>query len=239
MIPKEIIIIGGGTSIKEGISIGLKEKLQNKFVITCNFSCYHFDSTFTTYIDKNFYLGDLNPAQIKEKNQNHIEKLKSLPLIVGNKFTEEKQYYYPNTIPVKQCGTYYHENILENGFYSGGLLCGIFAISLAMYLINYSGVLYCLGFDWTKEGNTHYYSKEEINHRGQGFTKFYKSHNPQKYFEPFTKEKNIKIYNVSPSSNINCFEKIDYTTFFSKLNNVVYNQNELREYVKGEFLCTK
>ena len=64
MILNECIIIGGGKSVQEGISLGLKERIKDKFVITCNFSCYHFDSTLTTYLDKDFYLGDLNPKEI-------------------------------------------------------------------------------------------------------------------------------------------------------------------------------
>jgi len=235
MVP-EAIIIGGGKSIQEGVSLNLTNRIENKFVITANFACYHFNSTLTTFLDKDFYLGNLNPQITHQINQEHIEKLKSLPLIVGNRFTDDVKYYYPNTIPVKIYNNHHHyhqKGLHQTEFYSGSLT-GIFSISLAAYLMKDSGNIYLLGFDWTNKelDNTHYYNKNEINHRGQGYTRFYSNHNPNFYFEPFLKEKNLKIYNVSLGSNITSFEKISYEQLFTKISLSKYNQTELRKNIK-------
>jgi hypothetical protein len=45
MIPNELIIIGGGASIQEGIALNLKGRIKNKFVIALNFAYRHFDHT--------------------------------------------------------------------------------------------------------------------------------------------------------------------------------------------------
>ena len=39
---KQIIIVGGGTSIKEGISKGLWSKLDNKYTFGLNYSYKYF-----------------------------------------------------------------------------------------------------------------------------------------------------------------------------------------------------
>lgn len=118
-------------------------------------------------------------------------------------------------------------------------MSGIYTLSLAQFLLNYEGIIFLLGMDWgapdNKDRNIHHYTKEEINHRGVNHNTPYIHNAPNKYFCHF-KEPKIKIYNVSPQSNIKNFEKIDYPTFFSKLNNVVYNEEELRIYIK-EKLC--
>lgn len=240
-IPKECIIIGGGTSINDGLSLGLKDKIEDKFVITTNFSCYHFNSTFTTYIDKDFYEGVLNPHISHEINQEHVNKLKSLPLIIGNKFAIDYKYY-DNTIPVQCCNNYYSKDFLKKGFYTGNLT-GIFSISLTGFLMNFEGIIYLLGFDWNKRPiesvdrnnynpnsnlDTHYY-KKEIQHKGIGYVGYYENHNPNNYFKYFLEEKNLKIYNVSLNSNIECFEKVSYEEIFKLLNKEVYNQEEIRK----------
>jgi hypothetical protein len=235
----EIIIIGGGTSIRTGLDLGLKKRIRNKCTIACNFAFNHFDSTIVTYVDEKFYKGILNEDISKIPNKSHIQQLKSLPLIIGNRFTDDLNYYYSNTIPLKSSGIY-SRNIQKTGIYRPTLV-GLFSIHLAMHLMNYNGIIYILGYDWTrrKEKNekvkTHYYSRSEINHRGQGYSTFYEVHRPEQYFDVFTKEKDVKIYNVSPNSNINCFEKISYPKFFELLSPITYNQDKLRKIIKQNF----
>lgn len=128
---------------------------------------------------------------------------------------------------------------------NSGNLTGIFSIGLASYLMDYKGEIYLLGFDWNKgpkplnkekytgysDTKTHFYN--DINHRGIGYTGYYDNHNPDKYFSCFL-DSNLKIYNVSPDSNINLFEKIDYNTFFNKISNQNINQEKLRAAVKAK-----
>jgi hypothetical protein len=235
--------MGGGASIKEGLSLGLKEKIMDRFVITCNFSFLHFDSVFNTFLDKRFYEGKIDKASPEIIDNEFLSKLKSFPLLIGG-YSKKFKEIYPNTILLKLDEKINHkEKSLERGFYRGNLT-GIFALSVASYLLNYNGTIFLSGFDsGTKDmrqnskPETHYYSDKEINHGGQHKTSVYKTTDPNKHFSKFL-DPNLKIYNVNPNSNINTFKKIDYPTFFSLLDNVVYDLEGLREEVRRK-LCTK
>jgi hypothetical protein len=110
--------------------------------------------------------------------------------------------------------------------------------------------IYLLGFDWTRrtglpERDPNYNPKSDvqihfyndIKHRGVGYVGYYENHNPSKEFDKLIK-KDVKVYNVSPESNINSFEKITYEQFFKQIFNKINNQDILREWVR-EGLCIK
>lgn len=235
----EIILIGGGNSISEGIFLNLKEKLGRKFVIAINYAYKHFPHTCMIFGDENFYFPQIAKSQ-RQKYPDIYEELKKESLIFyQNDKNKLKEYQLPNTIYLKS-GETYNTNPLKQGFYKHWLT-GIFTLSLAQFLIGYNGTIFLLGYDFgTPNRNnkeTHYYSDKEINHKGVHRTDVYSARNPTDLFGQF-KEPNIKIYNISPLSNIPCFEKINYSSFFYKLSDVVYNQDELRQYIlkklKGE-----
>lgn len=236
--PNEAIIIGGGKSIQEGIQLGLRDKLKNRFVFCCNYAYKHFDGTLTTFVDREFY----HTRNISQ-NPDIYEELKMLPLIVGLNNNGVEEFKLNNTILLKASGEYHAQDMLTEGFFHP-CLTGIFSLSLAQFLLTFEGTIFLLGYDWTRRPigqeqkiDMHYYDTSELTHRGIGFSRFYEGHNPDRYFKKMLQEK-LKVYNVSLDSNINTFEKISYTTFFQKLNTVVYDQNELRTYVKDK-LCTK
>jgi hypothetical protein len=258
--PTELIICGGGYSIKEGLSLGLKDKMKNKFVISLNKSIEAFpNSTILSFVDcKSFYS--------KYKNE-----LTNYPLIIGKHSPESVKEKLKNTVLFNTVETY--DRTLKTGIYSG-YLAGLFALSLGIYLLN-EGNIYLLGFDGgqlpAKETSltlpflsngklqnlpvedvtnkfknekeapnlilqdgrlyriiSHFY-QGDIEHRGIGKTEFYvKNDKVNRVFAPFKEETKCKIFNVSPKSNLNVFTKIDYTTMFNQMDNVVYNQNELR-----------
>jgi hypothetical protein len=228
MIPNEIIIIGGGASIQEGINLGLKEQIQDKCVIACNYAFKHFSNTFVCFLDRKFYHPE---AHELKQNPNIYEELKTLPLLIGINKDNLEQYQLDNTILLKSSKRYERENAVKNGWYDGNL-SGILALGLASYLLNYSGTIYLLGFDWTKNNTsqTHYY--DNIKHHGVGKVSYYIHNNPNNYFKYFDKEPNLKIYNVSLNSSIENFEKISYEKMFELLNKEVYNQEELRKEIK-------
>ncbi len=227
-IPKECYIIGGGFSIKEHIP-QIQELIKDKFSITTNFSCHHFDSTLTTFVDLDFILGILfrKPNEAPIINLSHIEKIKSLPLLIGNGNNN-----LLNVINLKLSGKY-SQNILTDGCY--GCLTGIYSITLASWLMDFNGEIYLFGFDFTKEGQTHYYN--ELAHRGINKVDFYNRHDPSKFFEVFNeKQPNVKIWNVNPNSNIDCFEKIDYKNMFNKIDNRLINQIELNKLIRRKII---
>jgi len=258
--PTELFIIGGGYSIKEGLSLGLKDKMKNKFVISLNKSIEAFpDSTFLSFVDKETFY------------KKYKEELRKYALIVGRHTEDLFKEKLPNTLLLKHTETY--DRTLKSGVY-GSFLVGLFALSLAIYLID-EGTIYLLGFDGGQlppkpedltigivmnnrtirvpvedvtdkiineksanyvikhEGKlyrvlSHFY-QGEIEHRGVGKIEFYtKNDKVNKLFAPFKEETKCKIFNVSPKSNLNIFTKIDYATMFNQMDNVVFNQNELR-----------
>ena len=226
----EVIIVGGGASIKPYIPL-LQPLCATKFTILTNYSYNHFTGTFLAFNDRDFY----KPRPDKD-NPDIYEELKKLPLLVGINDCGIEEFKLDNTILLDKKYSEY--------------LTGFFAINLAEKLIN-KGIIYLLGFDWNRrdpktivtgkgynpksDQDLHYYGKS-IVHRGTGLFGYYENHNPDKEFAEFIKE-DIKIYNVSLDSNINCFEKISYEQMFNLLNKEIYNQEILREEIRRK-LCT-
>jgi len=222
--PKQLIIIGGGASIREGIPKDLWNKLKRKFVIGTNYSFNFHTSTIQCYLDNKFF-------------EEQKDKLKTLPLIITKPHQKHK---LANQIMLKvnSKGT----RDLKNGVYKGSLT-GIFALSLGRYLLD-EGEIFLLGYDFgasgyntakdkkTKHAVTHFY-QGQLKHRGIGKVNYYNTKGrPERDFAPFKQEKKIKIINVSPSSKINVFEKIDYNEFFKRLDDKRYCQSWLRAYIK-------
>lgn len=253
--PKQAILLAGGTSVCKLIENGLWDKIKDRFIIGINFTHKVFipsmpiEPTLLTFRDTGcFYL-------------RYLEKLKSIPLIVGKYHQELKEIKLPNTILLKDI--------------NGGL-AGIWALNLAIRLMEQDSEIFILGMDcggiptvenlnykmngiplelqditnwkiskhckgqFIKIDNKKYIIKshwyqEEFTHKGisrLGF--YYAKDRVEKYFGKFRNQSKVKIYNVSPYSRISSgiFPKIDYSTFFSKLNNNTYDQNLLREQIK-------
>ena len=227
---KQTIIIGGGLSIKEGIMAGLWDKLKDRFVIGTNFSYKSYVPTFLTFVDASTFY---NLTDIRAE-------LAMLPLIIGCPYQITREQMLPNSIFIPSTNAYIRD--LSKGVYSSRL-SGMYALSLAIHLVG-QGEVFLLGYDLgtiTKDKDdkgrniTHYY-QGRINHVGIGKTYYYNIPRREEIdFGVYKNEKDVKIYNVSPNSNLHVFEKIDYPTFFSKLDNNQYNQDQLREEIKNAF----
>lgn len=234
------IIIGGGHSIKEGFSYGLPEILKNKFTIGCNWSFNHFPNcTFYSYVDKGSFF--------EKAGKNTLEKL---PLIVCKDWGIN---HLPNTIPLPTSSMYHRELYppkpypQNKGVYCAKLV-GLFALTLAIYLLQ-EGTIYLLGYDGGSVLNgqkdqknkiiTHYYQEEgKIKHGGIGRVNWY-NHKDRliREFAPYQHEKRVKIYNVSPNSNIKTFDKIGWEEFREKMGAISEsNQEMLREEIKKKLL---
>jgi hypothetical protein len=217
---KQIIIVGGGASIKEGIEKGLWEKLKDKFVIGINFSYkYHTNPTIQCYLDK----------QVRDE---HEQDFNNLALIITKKQPIKNR---ENEIQIETQNTY--DRTLATGIYKGSLT-GIYALSLAIYLLG-EGEIFLLGYDYgTPAGKdainrdiTHFY-QGELEHRGVGKVSYYNNKNRADMdFGVYKEEKKVKIYNVSLNSKINTFDKISYDEFFTKLDKETLTQPELRQYL--------
>jgi len=229
---KQIIIIGGGTSIKEALLKGLWEKIKGKFVIGLNYSYNYFTNpTFQSFVDNDFY-------------DDNLKDLEKLSLIIGNKKRFKK--ILSNTILLPSIATYYRD--VQHGVYKASLV-GLWALSMAIYLINPEDEIYLLGYDYgevnrVKKGQkffTHFY-QGDINHRGIGKINYYNaSGRAEKDFGVYNIVKDIKIYNVSKISKIpdRIFPKLTYDEFFKRLNREIYDQDELRKNILNKLKWIK
>lgn len=217
----QLIIIGGGASIREGIDLGLWDKLKDKFVLGTNYSFNYFIPTALCAVDWKFY-------------DTEREKLKDLPLVI-TRDRKKSTTYMPNTLPL-QTDMHYKRD-LSTGVYSG-VLTGIFSLTLAIYLLDV-GDIFLLGMDWTKAKDgasvphTHFY-QGQIGHRGIGKIDYYKSHSSSSVYGVYKNESKCKIYNVSLNSNITEFPKIGYAEFFDKLDKETYDQTTLRSSIRAK-----
>ena len=222
--PLQLVIIGGGASICEGIEKGLWDKLDGKWTIGINYSFNYYKSTIQCYLDNKFF----------DKEEGQLSKL---PLIITKPHKKKK---IANQIHIR-LNTKGSRN-LKQGAYKGSLT-GIFSLSLAIYLLDV-GEIFLLGYDYgasgvitakdkkTKHNKTHFY-QGKIKHTGVGKVNYYNTKGrAERDFKPFESEKKIKIYNVSTNSQISTFQKINYDGFFKKLNDNQYSQSYLRAYTK-------
>ena len=223
--PNQLVLIGGGSSIKEGINKGLWDKLKGKFTIGLNYSYNFFDSTILCFID--------GSGQFYEK-ESKKKKFKNLPLIIGKKHPNLK--VLPNTITLETNDAKYYRDV-KLGIWRSNL-CGLLALSLGIYLLD-NGQIYLLGYDYgttkkAKDGKalTHFY-QGQIKHRGIGKISYFDTKGrANRDFGVYKDEKKVKIYNISPLSKINTFIKKDWDWFFENLNKQQFNQEKLRHYIR-------
>ena len=201
---KQLIIIGGGTSITEGINKGLWGKLQNQFTFGLNYSYRFFkNSTCQLYVDNDFYA-----KEIKKGLEQHT-------LIIGKFHSSVAKIATPNTIMLPSA--FKHNRNIISGVYKSSLV-GLFALTLGIYLLDV-GEIFLLGYDYggrkipnqTKQ-KTHFYQNDgKIRHRGIGKVNYYLSKGRvNRDFVPYKDEKKVKIYNVSMISKIPTFHNISY-----------------------------
>jgi hypothetical protein len=222
---KRVVILGAGSSVIDGLKLGLWEKIEKEEVWSLN-SCFKampYLPKRELWVDRDFF----------KKEVGELQKLyyKGIPMCakkypnLGILENEIKQY---NTSREK--GNYFGKNAIQkNIIYYGRMgLCGIFALSVAI-AEGYDEII-LLGYDFgspsLKHKFTHWY-QEDINKlniasTGAGRPEVYilpdnNMRTELEDFKIFLQESDINIYNVSPISNIPYFNKIDYSQFFEKI----------------------
>jgi len=206
---KDVVIIGGGPSIQEGIDKGLKEFLKDKFVIVINNVFKHFNGTLLTFMDaESFYA----------RNKKIID---NYPLVVSKKHPDIKKS--KNNYLFNVSDIYHGKKSLDINKIYNKKLTGIFSITLSICLN--AKKIYLLGYDFTKgKSKTHFYDNSYY-----GLLFYNNVGNPNKMFDVFNND--AKIINVSMESNITCFPKMTYNDFLNE-ELETHNQEELRESIK-------
>lgn len=244
-LPKQLVIIGGGASIIEGINKGLWGVIPKTFSCGLNYSYKYINTTVNCGIDEKFY------------NENYKDILK-LPLYFCKMNPGTLVNWPKNCYMFKSA--YLYDRDLYGGIYSS-TLAGLFALSAFIKILD-EGEIYLMGFDYDclrdsenkpvldKLGRplTHFYQEiEHIEHRGIGKLNWYTSTlidpkksgvritNAEKEFGVYANESKVKIYNVNPQSAINTFEKISYEQFFNKILTVEQTQDEIRKELEMKF----
>lgn len=243
---KRIIIVGGGSSVRQDVwdkpvsSLPLWNILKNEATISINYVFRYLNPTIACFHDETFY-------------RSNLEELKLLPLIVGVYARNVEAVLMPNTYLFKN-RTDWVMNQWETAFY-GSNLCGVFALSVAINL-GYKEI-FLLGYDFGAiNGITHFYHDDinleerdcnhQLKYRGVGFrddghgNKIHRTSNyenkSEKYFTPFENYKDVSIINVGVDSRLQQFPKIDYGEFYSHLEN---NPQPIEQpYVRDEIEAT-
>lgn len=237
---KRGIIIGGGSSINDGIELGLSNKIKNEFVIGINYAHRFFDVDLVVFLDKDLWKVEKEEILKKKilvagkKDGGFLQEFLNLKAVM--KETETMFPLRTQTIsPEKPFG--------EGIFYRG--LSGVFGTAFLCQLD--FDEIYLLGMDFggvKEKSKTHFY-QDKLQHRGTGVangkykTRVYNKE-ADDFFNKFDKFKK-KIFNVSPLSRIKNFEKINYETMFSKLENreEFISKEETREFVKENLIKMK
>lgn len=261
------IIIGGGSSIRDGLwnipisELPLWSAIQNECTFGINYLHYFFEPTALVFCDFQFH-------------KTHKNKLDKLPFLLALKHPSFKKCPQgSNLITLPGSSDYYGKNSLDviekktatgtkqeiAGLYSP-LLSGIFTLTLCVAL-GFKEI-YLLGYDYTEiNGKTHFYqdeaekTPEKFQSKAEDDTTVYGigrkengeyrtnifEHSPAQYFDVYIKDLDeVKIYNVSPNSKITTFPKLSYAEFYQRLHDCpeLILQDRMREHIK-EYLEMK
>ena len=235
---KQVIIIGSGASIRQGLwdtpieFLPIWKAIQNQFSIAINWSYKWCIPTVSLFVDYKFYMTER-------------EGLSNLPLLVSRKdsfYSDSNRYFkYCDSIPnnlfflnpskneniggLGMKPVYHGKDAWTKGFYCSQL-SGLWALNLAIALE--CDEIFLLGYDGVEiDSYTHFYHPEgigKINWEGRKLTGVGKdekgryntgtyNHDINLWFLPFEKElETTKIFNVSPESKISLFPKISLIT---------------------------
>jgi hypothetical protein len=212
---KTCIIVGGGPSIKEGIEVGLWDKIKEKEIWSLNyaFMTMPYLPTRELWIDLMFFKDNIVALQ------NLYSK--------GVSCHAKSHRLYVNIPEIEQYVTTREPKEFDEKMFLGqNGLCGFFALSIAIK--EEYDTVYLLGYDYgtvnPDDKFTHYYQNTlKTNSVGIAHPELYRQGGD---LHPFIDDfvlylaPNIKtkIYNVSIPSNITYFEKLNWQEFFNKIN---------------------
>lgn len=212
---KTAILIGAGTSINEGIELGLWDKIKGLDIWSLNyaFKIMPYCPSRELWVDISFY-------------RNNIQELNNLYNNGVKCYTKQSHHYTHIPEIIRYNATRDPKKIDDKTLFIGRMgLVGFFALSLAVK--EQYNTIFCLGYDFGcttyEDRYTHFYqNKIKVESTGIGNISVYRQLNgnvkPEvKDFEVFLQSKS-KIYNVSLFSNINCYDKLSYEEFFTKIN---------------------
>ncbi len=217
---REVCLVAGGYSVREGIDKGLWDKIKDKEIWSLNFA-YKFMPLIPTrelWVDITFF-------------RNYREELEKLSKL-GVPMFAKSHLEYTNINIIKQYDVYKNKAEVDkfpNNLFDGQMgLVGFFALSLAIR--EGYDTIYLMGYDFGSpnihDRNTHWYSgmspkpefPKEVISNGLGNTQIYLQTdvipNPMITDFDFYLRYPNKIINVSSRTNVTYFPIISYDDFF-------------------------
>jgi len=222
---QEVIIIGGGNSVREGIDKGLWDKIKGKEIWSLNsvFKLMPYLPSKQLWVDNSFFKHEIGELQKLHKQGVHMISKNYRRLADLDKEITQ----YGSTRDIKN---YHGKQAIEKNeiFYGRMGLCGQFALSLAvaMKFINIFLIGYDFGSKSLEEKKTHWYQDKikDLNIHSNGAGR------PQVYLKPdgkprreledwkvYLRETDVNIWNVSLISHLTYYPRISYEEFFEKL----------------------
>ena len=219
---KECIIIGGGKSVRDGVALGLWDKIKGKDVWSLNYAykLMPFLPSRQCFVDYNFFKNT--------EDEMHDLALKGIPIHCkrNSKLSHIDKKVLNQYNTVREKGGFRGRTALvsppEEHLFVGRMgLVGIFSISLAI-AEDYDKI-FLLGYDFGSSGindkDTHWYQHQiTVKSTGVGRPTVYWNQLGLKKevedFQVFNTINALTYYNVSPNSNLPYFPKIDYLKFF-------------------------
>jgi hypothetical protein len=233
-----------------GFPIELERIIKYNYSIGLNyFFKYGVQTTWTSFCDWQFY-------------EDNLEDLKKIPLIIGCDDPSFKSISISDkTILLKDSPIFHGEESIIKGVYCKQLV-GIFSLSLAIGL-GFKEI-YLLGFDACEiNGQAHFYQgvadlnkktpiylkgklileREHFRGVGKHANGQYKTSTYQNkrilnetWFAPFKNLKDINIFNVSPNSAIDVFQKITYDELYKKIHPSELTQIQMSKTIQDKVL---
>ena len=220
---RQVIIVGGGKSIREEwLNNGLFDNIEGQEIWSVNFAfrTMPYLPTRQVWVDRYFY--EVEGKAIKELYDKGVDLVSQRTGIIPFPEIVRKMKKIYNKTHIYEDQLEYEDSIYTGQFSLGGL----FALSIAVK--EKVDQVFLLGYDWgtqdVKITDTHYYTRF-IRHfsKGAGKPELYrhiKANCPNAKIHDFDVYENYeptKIYNVSTTSNIECFEKITYEQMYNLL----------------------
>jgi hypothetical protein len=114
----------------------------------------------------------------------------------------------PWGVPIRLLGSEGFSWDLEEGVYSGYTISYV-ALQIAVYM-GFNEIFY-FGLDLShdKGGNTHFFGKD-FHSRNHVESEFPKMRRMLEYGAEQLKGKDVRVFNCSPTSDLDCFEKVSY-----------------------------
>jgi len=207
---RDIVIFGGGYSVKKELENGLAERVKDREVWAINYIYENlpYPPKRLVFVDNSFH----------QQNKEELKRLNSLGVEIHAKF-------HPRLDPfIKTHLTYRNRTdpdyTPEKVFIGSHGLSGVFALSLAVK--EQYDRIFALGYDWGSPSNAVKETHTNTKSDGAGKVSIYLNPDdkPNEHLKSFDDFKDFKnIYNVSPISHIKVFQKITYEEMYMMLEN--------------------